>query len=242
MAQGLYSMLLPLTRGGQPGWPWVKNCLSSQESPTKDEKSSIPKSHLSHHTATAMWLPNPENQQSNQLPRTPNKRSFNHSSKPLRKIPPGSEFCRNTHGSSLVNVYADTEHKNSSEGEHRCQDKLGPRAQDSLSYLKNTNNSGDQINKSAGSVKQLFSKLFDPRAKAYSNPGEQHGEQWQNVLAQAGHSLKPVLQDGKKPNRTTTQGSTGEACQLFDPQKHNPMKFSASKRNGKAIGRAMQNQ
>ncbi|KAI8459501.1 hypothetical protein BY996DRAFT_6410126 [Phakopsora pachyrhizi] len=161
-----------------------------------------------------MWLPNPENQQSNQLPRTPNKRSFNHSSKPLRKIPPGSEFCRNTHGSSLVNVYADTEHKNSSEGEHRCQDKLGPRAQDSLSYLKNTNNSGDQINKSAGSVKQLFSKLFDPRAKAYSNPGEQHGEQWQNVLAQAGHSLKPVLQDGKKPNRTTTQGSTGEACHV----------------------------
>ncbi|KAI8461344.1 hypothetical protein BY996DRAFT_6408678 [Phakopsora pachyrhizi] len=48
-----------------------------------------------------------------------------------------------------------------------------------------------------------------------------------------GHSLKPVLQDGIKPKRNPTQGSTGDACQLFDPQKHNTVKFSALKRNGK---------
>ncbi|CAH7672403.1 hypothetical protein PPACK8108_LOCUS7209 [Phakopsora pachyrhizi] len=197
--------------------PWVKNCLSSQENPTKDEKSFIPKSHLSYHTATAM-------------------RSFNCSSKPSRKIPPGSEFFRNTHGSSLVNGYADTESNNPSEGEHRYQDRLGPRDQDSLSYSKKTDNLGEQINKSAGSVKQPSSKLLDPRAKAYYHPRENHGKKWQSVLLHAqgtGHSLKPVLQDGIKPKRNPTQGSTGDACQLFDPQKHNTVKFSALKRNGK---------
>ncbi|CAH7685744.1 hypothetical protein PPACK8108_LOCUS20317 [Phakopsora pachyrhizi] len=118
MAQGPYLMLLLLTRGGGPGFvwssmtliindllPWVENFLSSQESPTKDEKSSVQKSDLSHHTVAEISSPNPEHQQLNQLPQTPNRRSFNRSSKPLRKIPPGFEFCRNTLGSDLVSGY-----------------------------------------------------------------------------------------------------------------------------------------
>ncbi|KAI8461349.1 hypothetical protein BY996DRAFT_6408684 [Phakopsora pachyrhizi] len=52
-----------------------------------------------------MSSPNPECQQLNKLQQTPNRRSFNRSSKPLRKIPPGSEFFRNTHRSGLVNGY-----------------------------------------------------------------------------------------------------------------------------------------
>ncbi|CAH7685190.1 hypothetical protein PPACK8108_LOCUS19673 [Phakopsora pachyrhizi] len=195
---------------------------------------STPMSHLSHQTATAVSSPNPEHQQSNQHPQTPDRRSFNRSSKPSRKIPPGSEFCRNTHGSGLVNGYADTERNNSSEGEHRYQDRSGPRAQDSLSYSKKTDNPGDQINKSAGSVKQPSSKLFDPRAKAYSHPRDQHGKQWQNVLVNVSPISFDTVDYGKKPKRTPTRGSAGEARQLFDPRKHDPMKFSASKRNGES--------
>ncbi|CAH7681801.1 hypothetical protein PPACK8108_LOCUS14451 [Phakopsora pachyrhizi] len=93
----------------------INDLLAHEDSPTKDEKSSIPKSHLFHQTARAMSFPNPEHQQSSQLPQTPNRRSFKHSSKPLRKIPPGSEFFRYTHGSSLFNGNSDTERNNSSE-------------------------------------------------------------------------------------------------------------------------------
>ncbi|KAI8459282.1 hypothetical protein BY996DRAFT_6493505 [Phakopsora pachyrhizi] len=82
MAQGPYLMLLLLTRGGGPGFVWssmtlIINDLLFHEvsSPTKDEKK--------------ISSPNPEHQQLNQLPQTPNRRSFNRSSKPLRKIPPG---------------------------------------------------------------------------------------------------------------------------------------------------------
>ncbi|CAH7671248.1 hypothetical protein PPACK8108_LOCUS6013 [Phakopsora pachyrhizi] len=53
-----------------------------------------------------MSSPNPEHQQLNQLPKTPSRRSFNCSSKPSRKIPAGSEFFRNTHGTNDDNYHA----------------------------------------------------------------------------------------------------------------------------------------
>ncbi|KAI8447043.1 hypothetical protein BY996DRAFT_6565925 [Phakopsora pachyrhizi] len=72
---------------------------------------------------------------------------------------------------------------------------ITPPVNRTTSYSKNTNNSGDQIKKSAGSVKQLLSKLFDPRAKANSHTGEQHGNQWGiMVKSQRGLLLREALE------------------------------------------------
>ncbi|KAI8456943.1 hypothetical protein BY996DRAFT_6459475 [Phakopsora pachyrhizi] len=151
----------------------VSSCLSSQESPTKDEKISIPKSHLSHYT-TAISSPNPEHQQLNQLPH------------PLTGDPLTAPTSLQER--SLLNLgFAGTPMEAALLMDMLILSVTNP--QRVSTCIK-----PDWAQGPTGSVKQPLSKLFDPRSKSYSHPREQHGKQWQNHQRDMEKaSLQPVM-------------------------------------------------
>ncbi|CAH7671022.1 hypothetical protein PPACK8108_LOCUS5772 [Phakopsora pachyrhizi] len=62
-------------------------------------------------------------------------------------------------------------------------------------FCKNTNWSSIVNAYADTELKQLLSKLFDPRAKANSHTGEQHGNQWGiMVKSQRGLLLREALE------------------------------------------------